>query len=190
MLLRRFRTVLLVLAALVSSLALLAGCSRGGPPAPASSSRPAVAARTVPGRPSAGQLASAFARLETRFHAHLGVYVLDTGTGRTVSFQAGRRFAFCSTYKVLATGVLLRQGAPLDRVIRYRAADLVDYSPITSQHVATGMTLAAVMQAALEYSDNTAANLLLVQLGARTSSSRICAISGTAPPTPTATSLR
>jgi beta-lactamase class A len=165
MLLRRFRTLLLVLAALVSSLALLAGCSRGGPPAPASSSRPAVAARTVPGRPSAGQLASAFARLETRFHAHLGVYVLDTGTGRTVSFQSGRRFAFCSTYKALATGVLLMRGAPLSQVIRYRASDLVDYSPITSQHVGTGMTLAAVMAAALEYSDNTAANLLLAQLG-------------------------
>jgi beta-lactamase class A len=137
---RLSRSIPLVLAALMSSLSLLTG-------------------------PSPARTGSAFDRLEAQFHAHLGVYVLDTGTGRTVSFQAGRRFAFCSTYKALATGVLLRQGAPLNRVIHYRASDLVAYSPITSQHVATGMTLAAVMQAALEYSDNTAANLLLVRLG-------------------------
>jgi beta-lactamase class A len=137
---RPFQTVPLALAALASALALLAG-------------------------PPPGRVDPAFSRLEARFHAHLGVYVLDTGTGRSVSFQAGRRFAYCSTFKALATGILLRQGAPLNRVIHYRAADLVDYSPITSRHVATGMTLSAVMRAALEYSDNTAANLLLAQLG-------------------------
>jgi beta-lactamase class A len=93
------------------------------------------------------------------------VYVLDTGTGRAVSYQAGTRFAYCSTSKALATGILLRRGAPLNRVITYRASDLVEYSPITSQHVSTGMTLQAVMEAALEDSDNTAANLLLEQLG-------------------------
>jgi beta-lactamase class A len=137
---RPFQTVPLALAALASALALLAG-------------------------PPPGRVDPAFSRLEARFHAHLGVYVLDTGTGRSVSFQAGRRFAYCSTFKALATGILLRQGAPLNRVIHYRASDLVAYSPVTSRHVATGMTLSAVMRAALEYSDNTAANLLLAQLG-------------------------
>jgi beta-lactamase class A len=91
--------------------------------------------------------------------------VLDTGTGQAVSFQAGTRFAYCSAFKALATGVLLMRDAPLSRVITYRKSDLVEYSPITSQHLATGMTLRSVMQAALEYSDNTAANLLLEQLG-------------------------
>src|SRR5581483_3894469 len=99
--------------------------------------------------------------------AQLGVYALDTGTGRAVTFSADERFAYCSTIKALATGVLLRQDsdAQLNQVIHYTAADLVEYSPVTSQHVRTGMTLRAVMTAALEYSDNTAANLLLNQLG-------------------------
>lgn len=57
------------------------------------------------------------------------------------------------------------RGAPLNRVITYRASDLVEYSPITTQHVSAGMTLQAMMEAALEDSDNTAANLLLEQLG-------------------------
>jgi beta-lactamase class A len=93
------------------------------------------------------------------------VYALDTGTGRVVSYQAGTRFAYCSTFKALAAGILLMRGAPLDKVIHCRASDLVEYSPITSRHVKMGMTLEAVMEAALEHSDNTAANLLLEQLG-------------------------
>lgn len=109
----------------------------------------------------------AFTQLETWFHAQLGVYALDTGTGRAVTFNADERFAYCSTIKALAVGVLLRQDsdAQLNQVIHYTTADLVEYSPVTSQHVRTGMTLRAVMTAALEYSDNTAANLLLNQLG-------------------------
>jgi len=50
-------------------------------------------------------------------------------------------------------------------VVSYRAADLVSYSPITSRHVGTGMTVRDLIAAALDYSDNTAANLLLDQLG-------------------------
>ncbi|MGD0555788.1 MAG: class A beta-lactamase [Streptosporangiaceae bacterium] len=109
----------------------------------------------------------AFAALEARFHAQLGVYVLDTGTGRTVTYNAGERFAYCSTYKALAVGVLLGRdtSAQLNQIVHYSAGDLVEYSPITAQHVGTGMTLRAIMAAALDYSDNTAANLLLNQLG-------------------------
>jgi beta-lactamase class A len=125
----------------------------------ASASSPAAAAQTQADR--------TFTQLETRFRAQLGVYALDTGSGRTVAFNPGERFAFCSTSKALSTGVLLKRDtdAQLDQVINYTASDLVEYSPVTSQHVRTGMTLRAIMTAALEYSDNTAANLLLNQLG-------------------------
>jgi beta-lactamase class A len=168
MTIRRFRTGPPALAALVSALALLADCSGSGPAGPsrpAGSSGPAGGTRATAAPAPPARTDPAFGRLEARFHAKLGVYALDTGTGRAVTFQAGTRFAYCSTYKALATGVLLQHGAPLNRVIRYRASGLVDYSPITSRHVGPGMTLAAVMAAALEYSDNTAANLLLDQLG-------------------------
>ena len=130
---------------------------------------PATSAAASPksAAPAANEPSPAFAALERRFGAQLGVYVLDTGTGRTVTYRADTRFAYCSTSKALSTGVLLKRdsSAQLDQVIHYRSGDLVDYSPITSQHVRSGMTLRAVMAAALDYSDNTAANLLLNQLG-------------------------
>jgi len=39
----------------------------------------------------------------------LGVDALDTGTGSVVTYRADQRFAFCSTFKALAAGVLLRR---------------------------------------------------------------------------------
>lgn len=39
------------------------------------------------------------------------------------------------------------------------------YSPVTEKYVATGMSLREVMDAALRYSDNTAANLMFGELG-------------------------
>jgi beta-lactamase class A len=154
----------LTLTLLCLTLTLLAGCTGPNPRPSSRAASPGASAATTPG-PSAARTDPAFAKLEARFHAKLGVYVLDTGTGRAVTYQAGTRFAYCSTYKMLATGVLLMHGAPLNRVITYRPSDLVEYSPITAQHASTGMTLEAVMTAALDYSDNTAANLLLAQLG-------------------------
>jgi beta-lactamase class A len=133
--------------------ALLYGC--GSTPAPVSSPAPVPARSASP----------AFTGLEHRYGARLGVYVLDTGTGRTVTYRADERFAHASTFKALAAGVVLRSGADLDHVIKYRAKDLQEYAPITSKHVTTGMRLRDVIAAALEYSDNTAANLLLDRIG-------------------------
>ncbi|WLS47128.1 class A beta-lactamase [Micromonospora profundi] len=108
-----------------------------------------------------------FRRLEERFDARLGVYAIDTGTGRTVQYRADERFAYASTFKALAAAEVLDEttDAEPDRVVRYSADDLVTYSPITEQHVADGMTLRAIADAAVRYSDNTAGNLLLRQLG-------------------------
>jgi beta-lactamase class A len=53
----------------------------------------------------------------------------------------------------------------LDRIIPYTNADLLEYAPVAKQHVLEGMTLSALCAAAMEYSDNTAANLLLTVLG-------------------------
>ncbi|MET7960515.1 class A beta-lactamase [Micromonospora zamorensis] len=108
-----------------------------------------------------------FRQLEERFDARLGVYAIDTGTGRTVQYQADERFAYASTFKALAAAEVLDEttDAELDRVVRYSADDLVTYSPITEQHVAEGMTLRAIADAAVRYSDNTAGNLLLRRLG-------------------------
>ncbi|MEC2078333.1 class A beta-lactamase, partial [Metabacillus fastidiosus] len=99
--------------------------------------------------------------------ATLGVFALDTGTNETVTYRADKRFAYTSTHKALAVGVLLQQKSieDLNQRITYTRDDLVNYNPITEKHVDTGMTLKELSDASLRYSDNTAGNLILQQLG-------------------------
>lgn len=153
------RRVTTGVAAASAVLLSLTGCGTAGATVQApTASAPSVAATTAdPG----------FQRLEETFDARLGVYAVDTGTGRTVQYRADERFAYASTYKALAAAEVLDEttDAQLDRVVRYSADDLVTYSPITGQHVADGMTLRALADAAVRYSDNTAGNLLLRHLG-------------------------
>lgn len=108
-----------------------------------------------------------FAELESKFDARLGVYAIDTGTNRTVSYRPQERFAYASTYKALAAGALLQHYSidQLDELVTYNSEDIVSYSPVTQLHVDTGMTLREVIEAAVRYSDNTAGNLLLKKLG-------------------------
>ncbi|WUR57910.1 class A beta-lactamase [Micromonospora chokoriensis] len=140
----------------------LAACG----PADAAEQRTRDRAVTVTA-PTATDRDREFRRLEEDFDARLGIYAIDTGNGRTVRYRADERFAYTSTFKALAAAEVLDEttDAELDRVVRYSADDLVTYSPITEQHVAEGMTLRAIADAAVRYSDNTAGNLLLRQLG-------------------------
>jgi beta-lactamase class A len=108
--------------------------------------------------------------IEARLGGRLGVAALDTRTGRHIDHGAAERFPMCSTFKfLLVAAILSRVDAnqeKLDRLIHYAKADLLDYAPITKAHVGEGgMTISALCAAAIEYSDNTAANLLLAVLG-------------------------
>ncbi|PEQ26777.1 class A beta-lactamase BlaIII [Bacillus thuringiensis] len=110
---------------------------------------------------------NSFAKLEKEYDAKLGIYALDTGTNQTVSYRSDDRFAFASTSKSLAVGVLLRQNSieALDERITYTREDLSNYNPITEKHVDTGMTLKELADASVRYSDSTAHNLILKKLG-------------------------
>ncbi|MFC0528682.1 class A beta-lactamase [Phytohabitans kaempferiae] len=81
--------------------------------------------------------------------------------------RADERFAFCSTFKALAAAAVLSRdpASRLDTVVRYGERDLMRSSQITRQHVDTGMTLRALCDAAVRYSDGTAGNLLLREIG-------------------------
>lgn len=132
-------------------------------PRPASQiPRPAVqAARPAPAR---------LAALEARAGGRLGVAALDTGTGRRLAHRGEERFPMCSTSKVLLAGALLARVEKgqerLDRPIAYTKADLLEYAPIAAARLAERrMTVEALCAAAVEASDNTAANLLLQALG-------------------------
>ncbi|MFD0483437.1 class A beta-lactamase [Kineococcus sp. GCM10028916] len=150
------------LALAAAAIVLLAGCTT--PPAePAPTNHPTTTNPTVTSSPTPKD--PGFAALEQEFGARLGVFALDTGSGRTLEHRADGRFAFASTYKALAAAAVLDSGADLDRVVTYSAADLVAYSPVTGNHVGTGMTLGDLAEAAITVSDNTAGNLLLDELG-------------------------
>ena len=109
--------------------------------------------------------ANPFADLETRSGARIGVAAIDTGSGRQILWRADERFLMCSTFKfLLVAAVLKRIDAGLEvgeRPIRYSQSDVLEYAPITKLHVADGMTVYALCDAAIRYSDNTAGNLLL-----------------------------
>ncbi|KAA0759190.1 class A beta-lactamase [Bacillus sp. AR2-1] len=108
-----------------------------------------------------------FAKLEKEYDAKLGIYALDTGTNQTIAYHSDDRFAFASTSKSLAVGALLRKNSleALDQRITYTPEDLSNYNPITEKHVDTGMTLKELADASVRYSDSTAHNLILKQLG-------------------------
>ncbi|MFJ1647371.1 class A beta-lactamase [Streptomyces sp. NPDC088258] len=126
-----------------------------------------LSARTTTTQTATQPYADAFKGLESKFDARLGVYAIDTATGEEVAYNDGERFAYASTFKALQAGAVLRKHGTggLDKVVRYAESDLVANSPVTEKHVATGMNLRELCDAAVRFSDNTAANLLFDQIG-------------------------
>ncbi|MFJ8001158.1 class A beta-lactamase [Streptomyces sp. NPDC096310] len=119
------------------------------------------------GSSASGLYDGRFKKLESKFDARLGVYALDTGTNRELAFRADERFAYCSTFKALQAGAVLKKhkSAGMDRRINYTADDLIPHSPVTEKHVDTGMTVGELADASVRYSDNAAANLLFDTIG-------------------------
>ncbi|MEU3100982.1 class A beta-lactamase [Streptomyces griseoflavus] len=149
---------------LAAALAPVAGCATDDAPTRAGGSGTAAPpGRSVPAPVTPRSLTA----LERAYGARLGVYALATGTGAAVVHRADERFAFCSTFKTLAAGAVLdrRRLARLDERVPYTRDDLVPYSPVTERHTGTGMTVRGLCDAAVRHSDNTAANLLLRDLG-------------------------
>jgi beta-lactamase class A len=157
-----FRTTRNFRVALTAALALplLAAC---GTDSKAAQNLPSATA------PAPVRNAARIADLEMRYEAQIGLFAVDTGTGKTVSNSSNQRFPLLSTFKTLAVAALLK-AHPLDtgyfdRVVHFTDADLVANSPVTTAKVADGMTVAALAEAAITRSDNTAGNLLLRELG-------------------------
>lgn len=100
----------------------------------------------------------------------LGVHILDTATGAEFGHRADERFLMCSTFKMLASALVLRRvdlgQESLERRIVFGAADLVPNSPVSEQRVGgNGMSMAELCEATLTTSDNVAANLILASYG-------------------------
>ncbi|WP_024511142.1 class A beta-lactamase [Bradyrhizobium sp. ARR65] len=122
------------------------------------------------GAQSATAEEASIAEIEKRHGGRLGVFAVDTGTGRTLAHRADERFLMCSTFKgLLAALVLARVDAgqeALSRMIPYGEKDLIFTSPITKANVGKGaLSVGDLTKALLEASDNTAAILLMRSAG-------------------------
>jgi beta-lactamase class A len=111
--------------------------------------------------------ADEFEELESTYDVRLGVYAVDTGTEQEIEYRADERFGHASTFKALLCGIVLQQNSidDLGHVITYTRDDLVSWSPITESNIDTGMSIGELCEAAVSYSDNTATNLLLNEIG-------------------------
>jgi beta-lactamase class A len=119
---------------------------------------------------SAQPAAAGIAEIERDLQGRIGVAILDTANNRSIAYHATDRFPMCSTFKFLAVAAVLsrvdKKDEQLDRSIPYGPDDLLDWAPVTKEHVQQGnMTVDALCAAAIDYSDNTAANLLLQTIG-------------------------
>ncbi|MER1961503.1 class A beta-lactamase [Proteus vulgaris] len=107
--------------------------------------------------------------LEKNSQGRLGVALINTKDNSQITYRGDERFAMASTSKVMAVAAVLKesekQAGLLDKHMTIKKTDLVTYSPITEKHLATGMTLAQLSAATLQYSDNTAMNKILDYLG-------------------------
>lgn len=112
-------------------------------------------------------LSERFAQLERSYAGRLGVYVPAAGATAPIAYRADERFAFCSTFKAPLVAAVLQRNplAYLDKLITYTAANINSTSPVSQQHIDTGMTVGQLCDAAIRFSDGTAANLLLADLG-------------------------
>jgi beta-lactamase class A len=108
--------------------------------------------------------------IENGLGGRIGVSALNSATGARIRHRGDERFAMCSTFKAaLVSAVLVRcdrGDLALDRQIKFGEHDVQPNSPRTGAHLKEGaLSVETLCAAAVEVSDNTAANLLLSLVG-------------------------
>jgi beta-lactamase class A len=108
--------------------------------------------------------------LEHKNGGRIGIAALDTETNSYLQYRGDERFALCSTFKLLLAAAVLSNvdsgKESLQREISYSTEDIQKYAPITKKYLAAGkMTINDLSAAIIQYSDNTAANLLFRIIG-------------------------
>jgi beta-lactamase class A len=110
--------------------------------------------------------------IQKKIGGRMGVHVLDSQSGKRLALDDKSRFAMASTFKVPLVAALLWQvdhaAFPLTHTLPITRADLVPNSPILDEAIkknATQLTVRDLCGAAVGYSDNAAANILLRAMG-------------------------
>lgn len=107
--------------------------------------------------------------LEQRHNASIGLFATNLVSDKTIAHRAQDPFAMCSTFKAYASARVLQMAQhgelSIDDTMFVDPAGILPNSPVTGPRARTEMTLAELCQAALQQSDNAAANLLLSRIG-------------------------
>ncbi len=109
-------------------------------------------------------------QIEDSTGGRLGVALVDKKGMLLLGFNRDERFAMCSTFKA-PLGAAVLAGAEggklgLEGQVPVTKDDLLDYAPVVKKNVKRGrMSMAELAAAAIEVSDNSAANLLLPMIG-------------------------
>ncbi|OAN37469.1 class A beta-lactamase [Mycolicibacterium iranicum] len=107
--------------------------------------------------------------LAKRHNAQIGLYAVNLDNEESLGYRDSEVFAMCSTFKAYAAAAVLERAQQgrlaLSDTVPIEATDIRPHSPVTEPRVGTAMTLAELCQAALQQSDNAAANGLLRALG-------------------------
>jgi beta-lactamase class A len=108
--------------------------------------------------------------LEKEAGGIIGVYAIDTETGRELSHRSNERFAFASTFKPLLVAFVLTSvdngDLSLSDTVEVDKEIVVSYSPfIDTLEVGEMTTVAALSEAAVTLGDNKATNMLLELTG-------------------------
>ncbi|MBC3943990.1 class A beta-lactamase [Erwinia persicina] len=116
------------------------------------------------------------AALETEVNGRIGLSLIDSASQQAWSYRGDERFPLCSTFKLLLVAAVLKrsesQPALMQQTLHWTPADHLSYMPVTAKHP-QGMTVSDLCAAALQYSDNLAANVLLTLLGGPASVTRL-----------------
>lgn len=111
------------------------------------------------------------AQLESRVGGRLGIAAIDTANHKIIEYRGNERFPFCSTGKVMVCSAILNKSIKnpslLKKIVKYEQKDIEKsgYAPVTENNLERGMNVGELCAAALDYSDNTAMNLLIGQAG-------------------------
>ncbi len=111
------------------------------------------------------------ARIEKRIGGRMGVALVDNSGALITSHRGSERFAMCSTFKAPLASALFaahdRGDVDIYAEFQLTRDDLVPYAPIVEKILATGKptTLIEMAKAAVQTSDNAAANLVLNAIG-------------------------
>ena len=106
--------------------------------------------------------------IEREHHLKIGVYALDTNSRHVVAYHANDRFPFQSTCKFIGVSALLAKDSKeqlLRKKVLIRPQDVLFWHPVSGKYVNQKVPLQTLAEGAISYSDNTAINMIIRELG-------------------------